>query len=220
VSDGAEKKFIVADKQKILRDGLMSLLGCVESLKAVGEAKDGGELVQRVEQLRPDLVLMDLSFPGRSGVSAAKEIKKRFPQTKILVLTTYDSEDCIRAALQAGADGYCLKETGLEELVLAIESVLEGKIYLSPAISDKIIDGYLRPHKPAKVDLLTHREKQIFELLGEGHNNKAIADLLSISVKTVEKHKSNIRRKLDCRAASDLDASTMLALSSSAKGHL
>ena len=204
--EGDEKKVIVAEEQKIVRDGLRSLLTGMEGMKAVGEAKDGPEAVQLVEHLRPDLVLMGLSVPGASGLSATKEIKKRFPETKILVLTAFDSEDYIRAAFKAGADGYCLKDSSLQELIGAIESVLAGKVYFSPAISAKILNGYLRPHKPSKLNLLTRREKEILRLLGEGHKNEEIAVLLSISDKTVMKHKSNIMRKLDCHTASDLAA--------------
>jgi DNA-binding NarL/FixJ family response regulator len=206
VRGGAEKKVIVAEKQKIVRDGLISLLSGIEGIETVGEAEDGLKALQLVEQLRPDLVLMDLSISETSGLSATKEIKNRFPETKILVLTTHDSEDYIRAAFQAGADGYCLKDSGLQELVSAVEYVLAGKIYFSPAISDKILHGYLQPHRPPKLDLLTRREKEILKFLGGGHTNEEIASLLSISDKTVSKHRSNIMRKLHCHTAADLAA--------------
>jgi two-component system response regulator NreC len=206
VRDGDAKKIkvIVAEEHEIALHGLISLLRGVKNIEVVEEARDGAEIVQQVEQLRPDAVLIDPSIRGKSGLSAAKEIKKRFPETKVLVLTTYDSEDYIRAAFKAGADGYCLKDCGLQDLVIAIKSVLAGKVYFSPSISDKILDGYLRPHKPTRVDLLTHREKEILKLLGEGNKNREIAYLLSISDKTAAKHKSNIMRKLDCHTTSDL----------------
>jgi len=206
VKDGAEKKIIVADEQKIVRDGLISLMKGMEGVHAVGEAKDGREGLKLVERLRPDLVLMGLCVPRTSGLSATKEIKERFPKTKILFLTPFDSEDYIRAAFRAGADGYCLKGSGLQEMTIAIESVLAGKVYFTPDISDKILNGYLRPRRSSKVDLLTRREREILKFLGEGHKNEKIAQLLSISNKTVAKHKSNIMRKLDCHTASDLTA--------------
>lgn len=204
VSDGADKKVIIAEEHKIVRDGLISLLRNTEGVEAVGEARDDVETVRLAERLRPDLVLMGLSITGMSGLRATKEIKKRFPRTKVLVLTTHDSEDSIRAAFKAGADGYCLKESGLRELLVAIESVLAGKVYFSPAISHIILHGYLRPDKSSKLDLLTYREKEVLKLLGGGHEIEEIASLLSISDKTVAKHKSNIMRKLDCHTASDL----------------
>jgi two-component system response regulator NreC len=206
VRDGDAKKIkvIVAEEPTITRDGLISLLRGVENIEVLEETRDSAEIAELAEHLRPDVVLIDPSIRGKSGLSVAKEIKKRFPETKVLVLTSYDSEDYIRAAFKAGADGYCLTGSGLQELVLAIESVLAGKVYFTPAISNKILDGYLRAHKPTRVDLLTHREKEILKLLGEGLKNGEIAQLLSISDKTVAKHKSNIMRKLDCHTTSDL----------------
>ena len=200
--DGADKKVIVAEEQKILRDALTRLLKEIEGLEAVGEAEDEGGVVEAVERLRPDVVIMGLSATEISGLSATREIKKRFPETKILILTVYDSEEQIRAAFKAGADGYCLKDSGLEEFSIAIKAVLAGKVYFTPAISDKVLEGYLRPDKPSKLDVLTKREKEILRLLGEGRRNIDIAQLLSISDKTVAKHKGNIMRKL----GSDLNA--------------
>ncbi len=200
-----EKKLIIVEEQKIVRDGLISLLQGLEGIKTVGEAKDASKAFQLVEHFRPDLVLMGLSVPETIGFSATKEIRKRFPGTKILVLTAHESEDYIRKAFKAGANGYCLKDVGLEELARAIQSVLAGKVYFSPAISNKVLNGYLRRHKPSRLDLLTRREKEILKLLVEGNKNGEIAQLLSISDKTVAKHRSNIMKKLDCHTVSDLE---------------
>jgi DNA-binding NarL/FixJ family response regulator len=206
VREGDEKKLIIAEEQKIVRDGLISLLRDLEGIVTAGEAKNGSEAVQLVERLRPDLVLMGLAIAKTSGLSATKEIKERFPETKVLVLTSYDSEDYIRAAFKAGADGYCLKDASLPELVNAIESLLAGKVYFSPAVSSKIVNGYLRRNKPSKLHLLTGREKQILQLLTRGHKNGEIAAFLSISDKTVAKHRSNIMKKLGCHTVADLAA--------------
>jgi DNA-binding NarL/FixJ family response regulator len=206
VREGDEKKLIIAEEQKIVRDGLISLLRDLEGIVTAGEAKNGSEAVQLVERLRPDLVLMGLAIAKTSGLSATKEIKERFPETKVLVLTSYDSEDYIRAAFKAGADGYCLKDASLPELVNAIESLLAGKVYFSPAVSSKIVNGYLRRNKPSKLHLLTGREKQILQLLTRGHKNGEIASFLSISDKTVAKHRSNIMKKLGCHTVADLAA--------------
>jgi DNA-binding NarL/FixJ family response regulator len=206
VREGDEKKLIIAEEQKIVRDGLISLLRDLEGIVTAGEAKNGPEAVQLVERLRPDLVLMGLAIAKTSGLSATKEIKERFPETKVLVLTSYDSEDYIRAAFKAGADGYCLKDASLPELVNAIESLLAGKVYFSPAVSSKIVNGYLRRNKPSKLHLLTGREKQILQLLTRGHKNGEIASFLSISDKTVAKHRSNIMKKLGCHTVADLAA--------------
>jgi two-component system response regulator NreC len=205
VKDGDGKKVIVAQEQRILRDGLISLLKDMD-IETVGEAEDGIKALQLVERLRPDLVLMGLSFPGMGGVSATREIKKRFPETKILVLSSLDSEEHIRTAFKAGADGYCLEDSSVQELVSAIGAVLAGKVYFGSSISDRILNGYLRSHRPSKLDRLTGREKEILKLLGGGCRNEEIARLLSISDKTVAKHKSNIMRKLDCHTVSDLAA--------------
>jgi DNA-binding NarL/FixJ family response regulator len=207
---GGPRKIIVAEDHKILREGLISLLAGSDDIKVVGEAEDGLEAIRRVDQVRPDLILLDLSMPRMDGLSAIKEIKTRSPKTKILALTIHESEDFILEAFKSGADGYCLKDASSSELLMAIKSVLSGKRYLSPGISDKVLEGYIEGRKTLKAssswDTITQREREILKLVGEGYKNREIADFLFISTKTVEKHRSNIMRKLDIHTASGLTA--------------
>jgi len=204
---------VIAEDYTILREGLRALLSSNPDFEIVGEAADGREAIQCVERLKPNLVLMDLSMPRMNGVDAIREIKKRSPATKILVLTVHKTEEYILATLKAGADGYVLKDSTQVELMMAIKSVLSGKHFISPGISEKVIEGYLDGRKILKTrtswDTLTHREREILKLIAEGYKNKKIADLLCISVKTVEKHRANLMQKLDLHNTSAL---TTLAL--------
>lgn len=206
-----ESRIVIAEDHTILREGLRSLLSSEPELRVVGEAKDGREAIRRVEQLEPDLILMDLSMPRMNGVEAIREIKNRIPETKVLALTVHKAEEFVLEVLQAGADGYVLKDASSEELVMAIRSVLEGQRYLSPAVSQMVIEGYLAGRKTGESpwDTLTKREREILKLIAEGHKNKEIADYLCISVKTVEKHRANLMKKLDLHSAAALTAYAM-----------
>jgi two-component system, NarL family, response regulator NreC len=206
-------RVVIAEDYTILREGLRALLSSDPIFEIVGEAADGREAVQCVERLKPALVLMDLSMPRMNGMDAIREIKKRSSATKILVLTVHRAEEYILATLKAGADGYILKDSTRSELMMAVKSVLGGKHFISPGISEKVIEGYLDGRKILKTrtswDTLTHREREILKLIAEGYKNKKIADLLCISVKTVEKHRANLMQKLDLHSTSAL---TTLAL--------
>jgi len=206
-------RVVIAEDYTILREGLRALLSSDPIFEIVGEAADGREAIQCVERLKPALVLMDLSMPRMNGMDAIREIKKRSSATKILVLTVHRAEEYILATLKAGADGYILKDSTRSELMMAVKSVLGGKHFISPGISEKVIEGYLDGRKILKTrtswDTLTHREREILKLIAEGYKNKKIADLLCISVKTVEKHRANLMQKLDLHSTSAL---TTLAL--------
>ena len=203
-------KIVIAEDHTILREGLKALLSSNPDFEIIGEAKDGTEAIRSVNDLRPDIILMDLSMPKMSGMSAIVEIKKRRPETKILVLTIHDIEEYVLEALRAGADGYVLKDANHEELLLAIKTVLAGKSYLSPDISKKVIHGYLEGKKGLKTDsswdTLTQREREVLKLIAEGNKNKEIADILFISAKTVEKHRANLMKKLDIHNVQSLTA--------------
>jgi two-component system, NarL family, response regulator NreC len=206
--DTEKKRIVIAEDHTILREGLKSLLSLNPELAVVGEAQDGREAVRIAAELKPDLVLMDLSMPRMNGIEAIKEIKRQHPEIKIIVFTVYKTEEYVLASLQAGADGYILKEANYAEFLVAIKNVLMGKHYLSPEISGKVIEGYLKgqhDHAPLTVwDTLTSREREILKLVGEGYKNREIADDLCISMKTVEKHRENLMKKLDLHTASAL----------------
>jgi DNA-binding NarL/FixJ family response regulator len=203
-------RIVIAEDHTILREGLRSLLSSNSNFEIVGEAGDGREAIRCVEKFKPDLILTDLSMPRMNGMEAIKEIKRGSPATKVLVLTVHKAEEYILATFRAGADGYLLKDSTHAELVMAVKKVLSGKPYISPEISDKVIEGYLEGKKTLKPrtswETLTQREREILKLIAEGYKNKQIADDLCISVKTVEKHRANLMEKLDIHNVQALTA--------------
>jgi two-component system response regulator NreC len=206
---GEKQRIVIAEDHTILREGLRALLSSDPDLEIAGEAEDGQEAIRCVEKLKPALVLMDLSMPRVNGMDAIREIKKRAPDTKVLVLTVHKTDEYIVATLQAGADGYALKDSTNVELRMAIKTVLGGKFFISPGISARVIDGYLETKRPQRAastpwETLTARERGILKLIAEGYKNKEIADFLCISVKTVEKHRANLMQKLDMHSVSAL----------------
>lgn len=203
-------RIVIAEDHTILREGLRALLSSSPSYEIVGEAENGLDAIRSVEKLMPDLVLLDLTMPRMNGMEVIQEITKQSPDTKILVLTVHRTEEYVFASLQAGADGYVLKDASYGELMMAIENVLKGKSYLSPAISKSVIEGYVEGKKTfsskSSWDTLTQREKEILKMVAEGYKNKEIADYLCVSFKTVDKHRTNLMKKLDIHSASALTA--------------
>ena len=201
---------VIAEDHTILREGLKSLLSSHPDLKIVAEAEDGLEAIRCAQVHSPDLLLLDLSMPRMTGLDAIKGIKRVSPQTKIVVLTVHKTEEYILATLRAGANGYVLKEAHSNELLTAIRHVLNGHQYLSPSISGTVIDRLLDGEKPSVIrpalETLSQRERQILKLVAEGYRNKEIADLLCISIKTVERHRSNLMEKLDLHDVASLTA--------------
>jgi DNA-binding NarL/FixJ family response regulator len=199
---------VLADDHTILREGLRALLSADPNFEIVGEAEDGREAVRCVEKLTPDLLLMDLSMPKMSGMDAISEIKKRYPDTKIIALTVHKTEEYLATTLKAGVDGYVLKDATQDELVMAIHNVMAGKPYLSPGISEKVIEGYLEGKEGSQSvsswQRLSQREREVLKLIAEGYKNKEIAEVLCISLKTVEKHRANLMKKLDLHNAAML----------------
>jgi len=191
---------ILVEDHAIVREGLRSLLSIDPDIDVVGEADNGRVAIQLVGSLKPSLVLMDLSMPGMNGMDAIREIKKRYPDVKVVVITAHKAEEYVRFSLQAGASGYLLKDATYAELTTSINKVMEGKVYLSQGLADKLVIG----HSDSGVvdarspwEALTHRERIVLKLIAEGQHNKNIANYLCISVKTVEKHRSNLMKKLD-----------------------
>ena len=201
-------RIVLADDHTILREGLRALLTADDEIVVVGEAQDGREAVRCVERLEPDLLLMDLSMPRMSGMDAIREIKKRYPDTRIIALTVHKTEEYLLTTLQAGADGYVLKDATHDELVMAIRTVMAGKSYLSPDVSEKVIEGYLVGKESSRSlsawETLSQREREVLKLIAEGYKNKEIAEDLCISLKTVEKHRANLMKKLDLHNAAAL----------------
>lgn len=205
-----KRRILIVEDHTLLRAGLRALLLQDPDIEIVGEVDNGRDAVQAVGLLAPHLVLMDLSMPGMNGVEAIMDIKRRYPGIRVLVLTIHKTDEYIHESLRAGADGYILKDATYEELRIAARSVLNGKTYLSPDISSKVINSYLgtsnAPAGASQWKTLTHREREVLKLVAEGHPNKYIADYFCLSIKTVEKHRSNLMKKLDLHNAAMLTA--------------
>jgi DNA-binding NarL/FixJ family response regulator len=205
-----KKRVIIVEDHQLFREGLKAMLAAHDHLQVIAEARDGLEALQVVKKHVPDLLLLDLSMPRLSGISVLKEVKSQFPDIRVLALTIHESDQYVLEAFEVGADGYCIKDASRQELVIAINSVMEGKTYISPGIADKVLEGYVEGRKTLKTrstwDSVTQREREVLKLLAEGYMNKEIADFLSISIKTVEKHRANIMNKLDLHNASALTA--------------
>lgn len=203
-------KIVIAEDQTLVREGLKALLDGDGRYEVVGEAADGVEAIRAVGRHTPDLLLLDLSMPKMSGISAISEIKRQNPDTRILVITFHTADEYILEVFKAGAEGYCLKNATHEELLLAVESVMAGKRYISPEVSEKVLEGYIEGRRTIKTesawDTLTPREKEVLKLVGEGHTSPEIGEILCISPKTVDKHRANIMNKLELHSAPELTA--------------
>jgi NarL family two-component system response regulator LiaR len=190
-------RILVADDHVVIRKGMRAMLEAVPDIEVVGEAANGREAVAGVEKLQPDVVLMDLVMPEMDGIEAIQHIKAQWPETRILVLTTFAGEDKIFPAIKAGALGYQLKDSGPDELVQAIRQVYHGESSLHPIIARKVLQELAHPAaSPPMPDPLTQREVEVLQLVAQGKENRAIAEELVISEATVRTHVSNILGKL------------------------
>lgn len=202
-------RVLLADDHAILRSGLVRLLGEQSDIEVIGEAENGLEAVQKVQELHPDIVLMDIGMPVMNGMEATKQIKKRDQEVKVLVLTMHDNEEYLFRVLQAGAAGYVLKKAADSDLVNAIHVVARGDCFLYPSAAKMVVEDYLEKLKSgteptSTFDTLTEREREILKLVAEGYTNREIAESLFISVKTVETHKANIMEKLNLHKRAEL----------------
>ena len=203
-----QARLLIAEDHTIVREGLVRIFADQEDFSVVAEATNGEEAVKLAVRLAPDVVLLDLSMPRMNGLEALKQIKRRLPDTRVVILTVQRTEEYVFAAFQAGGDGYLLKNCSSAELLLAARKVLTGDRYLCSQISGSVIRGYLNAG-PQEVgssacpDLST-REVEVLTLVAQGRKSREIADQLCISEKTVEKHRSNLMRKLDRRTVSAL----------------
>lgn len=188
---------LLADDHAVVRDGLRALIDDGEDLKVVGVAGNGREAVAEAQRLHPDIVIMDIAMPELDGVEATRRIREKCPDTRVLMLSMYLSAEHIYRALQAGAQGYVLKESAGDEVVEAIRALRAGKRYLSHRITETVIDDYLREGASlSPLDSLSLRERDVLQLVVEGRTNVAIAQALSLSPKTVETYRARIMRKL------------------------
>ena len=198
---------LLADDHSIVRQGLRALLEVEPDFYIVGEAADGLEVTQLIEYLRPDVLVLDLMMPGLDGLEVTRRVNQRSPQTRIIILSMYGNEAYVVEVLRNGAAGYVLKKSTADELVRAVRAVVAGQRYLSPPLSEQIIETYMQKADESTqdlYDLLTAREREVLYLVAEGHTNAEIAAQLFISSRTVEMHRANLMRKLDLRSQADL----------------
>ena len=193
-------KVFLADEHLLFRQGIKSLLSKVTDIEILGEASDGEETIAKVHKLKPDVVLMDITMPKINGLEATKLIKEKLPSVKILILTMHDTDQYLAGMLEAGASGYVVKTAASDELITAIREVNEGDVHLYPSIARMLVEDYLEKAKEGgekeSTDGLTPREHEILKYIAEGKQNKDIAELLFISARTVQAHRTNLMAKI------------------------
>jgi DNA-binding NarL/FixJ family response regulator len=192
-------RILIAEDHALVRAGIRSLLGSMHGVEVTGEAVDGREAVAMVADLLPDLVLMDLTMPGLNGLQAIRRLTIEYPSVKVLVLSMHDGEEYVSQAFRAGAAGYLLKDSSAAELELAIHSIATRGSYVSPSISALVIADYVRRDAGRSVasDPLTSRQREVLQLIAEGRTNQDMAEILDLSIKTIESHRSQLMERLD-----------------------
>jgi DNA-binding NarL/FixJ family response regulator len=194
-------RVLIADDHLVVRAGIRALIESIDGVTVVGEANDGREAVELAASLRPDIVLLDVTMPGLNGLEAATRLQEASPSTRVIILSMHANDAYVRTALKAGAVGYVLKSATATELQTALQTVAQGEIYLSPAVSKQVVKGFVDStrHTGSPLDLLTTRQREILQLIAEGRTTKEVAFTLSISGKTVETHRAQIMERLEIR---------------------
>jgi DNA-binding NarL/FixJ family response regulator len=199
-------RIILTEDHTIVRAGIRALLENLDGVTVVGEAGDGREALRLVEAHHPDIVLMDIAMSGLNGLEATTRITKEYPDVRVIILSMHASEEYVLQALRAGAVGYLLKDAGTAELELAIRAVAREETYLSPAVSKHVVADYVRRvgGEPSSLERLTRRQREILQLVAEGQSTQEIAQMLNISVKTVESHRAQLMERLDIHDVASL----------------
>ena len=198
-----QTRILLADDHSVVRSGFRALLAAQWDMEVVGEASNGREAVEMAEKLTPDVVVMDVTMPELNGIEAARQITKAQPKIRILALSMQKDGVYVREMLRAGARGYLLKECTESDLLAAVRAVAVGKAWLSPEVSDAVLDDY-RKHVTNPIDLLSAREREVLQLIAESRTNKEIAAQLGLSVYTVEAHRGRVMEKLNLHSSTEL----------------
>ena len=201
-------RVLLADDHGIVRRGLHYLLERSPGFEVIGEAGDGREAVRLAEELNPDVIVMDIAMPNLNGIDATAQIVRRRPETGVIILSMHSDETYLVRALSAGAKGYLLKDSAEADLIRAVQAVSQGRPFFSPVIAQTLLEDYMRRLQQQNLkdsyDLLTDREKEVLQLLAEGKSNKEVASLLSLSLYTVETHRSNLMQKLNLHSTAEI----------------
>jgi DNA-binding NarL/FixJ family response regulator len=204
-----ELRILVADDHELVRRGIVSLLEAEAGWKVVGEVGDGQKLLEKAEELKPDIIILDIVMPRLNGLEAARRMKKILPRAKLLILSMHDSEEMARALVEAGASGYVTKADAGRDVVAAVEALRKGRTFFTPRIDEMVLQYFV--HKqPAKAKeeppglMLSSRQREIVQLLAEGKSSKEVAAVLNLSVKTIETHRANIMKRLNLHSVVEL----------------
>jgi two-component system response regulator NreC len=199
---------LLAEDHTLVRSGIRALLEGSKEVQVVGEAAEGRQAVDLARQLQPELVLMDIAMPELNGIEAARQIRATMPDVRVIMLSMYSDQQYVFESLKAGANGYVLKGSAFQELLNAISTVMGGKNYISPALSDTVMTDYVRraqgEQRDTELDKISGREREVLQLIAEGKSSAEVAELLHISVRTVDTHRHNIMTKIDVHSIAGL----------------